>query len=312
MSGCWVLSLPLSGAFFLLFPSTLLSPHPAFLFNPLCPLDMYYYRISLYYEMQINLAAPLLRRLWSKNGLKSNLKYFPRGACPQPPPCVCYIQTCLYPFMPPILKHRFQILDSPLRLTSLKNYEWFSTCWRNTCVRFPNCYCVVICSLHFRNVFIMLCLEYIKATPKSLLHSLRSKFCCSKMIYHRGWAWGSMHLEIQFVTWSWSLVQTCVAVVASLTWEMVAYHAYGTADSGKSCCYSWFVCHDKTAAPMSIFMHSPYLKWTQLLYVIWWYCLWAASLCLSWFAVNERSIVSINFHKRALARVQIWNVHIRS
>ena len=133
---------------------------------------------------------------------------------------------------------------------------------------------------------LLLCLEYIKATPNSLLHSLRSKFCCnltSKMIYHRGRAWGSMHLEVQFVTWSWSLVQTCVVVVASLTREMVAYHAYGTADSDKSCCYSWFVCHDKTAAPMSIFMHSPYLKRTQLLCMIWRYRLWAASLCLSWF-----------------------------
>ena len=210
--------------------------------------------------------------------------------------------------MPPILKHRFQILDSPLRLTSLKNYEWFWTCWRSICVRFPNYYCVVICSLHrfiLGMYLLLLCLEYIKATPNSLLHSLRSKFCCSKMIYHRGRAWGSMHLEIQFVTWSWSLVQTCVAVVASLTREMVAYHAYGTADSDKSCCYSWFVCHDKTAAPMSIFMHSPYLKRTQLLCVIWRYRLWAASLCLSWFAVSERSIVSINFHERALARVQI-------
>ena len=25
-----------------------------------------------------------------------------------------------------------------------------------------------------------------------------------------------------------------------------AYHAHGTADSDKSCCYPWFVCHDKT------------------------------------------------------------------
>ena len=25
-----------------------------------------------------------------------------------------------------------------------------------------------------------------------------------------------------------------------------AYHAHGTADSDKSCCYAWFVCHDKT------------------------------------------------------------------
>ena len=42
----------------------------------------------------------------------------------------------------------------------------------------------------------------------------------------------------------------CVAVVASLTGEMAArsfsYHVQGTADSDKSCCYPWFVCHDKT------------------------------------------------------------------
>ena len=42
----------------------------------------------------------------------------------------------------------------------------------------------------------------------------------------------------------------CVAIVASLTGEMTAqnfaYHAHGTADGDKSCCYPWFVCHDKT------------------------------------------------------------------
>jgi len=42
----------------------------------------------------------------------------------------------------------------------------------------------------------------------------------------------------------------CVAVEASLTGEMAAqsfaYHAHGTADSDKSCCYTWLVCHDKT------------------------------------------------------------------
>ena len=42
----------------------------------------------------------------------------------------------------------------------------------------------------------------------------------------------------------------CVAVVAYLTGEMAAqsfaYHVHGTADSNKSCCYPWFVCHYKT------------------------------------------------------------------
>ena len=42
----------------------------------------------------------------------------------------------------------------------------------------------------------------------------------------------------------------CVTIVASLTGEMAAqsfaYHAHETADSDESCCYSWFVCHDKT------------------------------------------------------------------
>ena len=42
----------------------------------------------------------------------------------------------------------------------------------------------------------------------------------------------------------------CVAVVASLTREMAAqsfaYHAHGIADGDKSCCYPWFVCHNKT------------------------------------------------------------------
>ena len=42
----------------------------------------------------------------------------------------------------------------------------------------------------------------------------------------------------------------CVAVVASLTGEMAAQsfanHAHGIADGDKSCCYPWFVCHNKT------------------------------------------------------------------
>ena len=49
----------------------------------------------------------------------------------------------------------------------------------------------------------------------------------------------------------------CVALVASLTEEMaarsIAYHAHGTADGGKSCCYPWLVCHDiKSAVQCSL------------------------------------------------------------
>ena len=44
----------------------------------------------------------------------------------------------------------------------------------------------------------------------------------------------------------------CVPLVASLTEEMtaqsIAYHAHGTADGGKSCCYPWLVCHDIKSA----------------------------------------------------------------
>ena len=52
--------------------------------------------------------------------------------------------------------------------------------------------------------------------------------------------------EIQIMT----LLSMCVcSVVASLTGEMAArnfaYHTHRTADSDKSCCYPWFVCHDK-------------------------------------------------------------------
>ena len=40
----------------------------------------------------------------------------------------------------------------------------------------------------------------------------------------------------------------CVASVASLTEQMAArsivYHAHGTADGDKFCCYPWLVCHD--------------------------------------------------------------------
>ena len=41
-----------------------------------------------------------------------------------------------------------------------------------------------------------------------------------------------------------------MCVVASLIGEMAAqsfaYNAHETADSDESCCYPWFVCHDKT------------------------------------------------------------------
>ena len=78
----------------------------------------------------------------------------------------------------------------------------------------------------------------------------------------------------------------------------------------------------ESLALMNVIMLGPYLKRTQLLYVIWWYHLWAACPCLSWSAVtfsrsisveldSERSIVSTFLHERALlARVQIWNVRI--
>ena len=43
-----------------------------------------------------------------------------------------------------------------------------------------------------------------------------------------------------------------VALVASLTEEMaarsIAYHAHGTVDGDKFCCYPWLVCHDISSA----------------------------------------------------------------
>ena len=41
----------------------------------------------------------------------------------------------------------------------------------------------------------------------------------------------------------------------------------------------------KSLALMSVIKHGPYMKRTQLLYMIWWYRLWAACPCLSWSAV---------------------------
>ena len=44
----------------------------------------------------------------------------------------------------------------------------------------------------------------------------------------------------------------CVGLVASSTEEMaarsVAYHAHGTPDGDKYCCYPWLVCHDIKSA----------------------------------------------------------------
>ena len=43
----------------------------------------------------------------------------------------------------------------------------------------------------------------------------------------------------------------CVGLVASSTEEMaarsIAYHAHGTPDGNKYCCYPWLVCHVKSA-----------------------------------------------------------------
>ena len=52
----------------------------------------------------------------------------------------------------------------------------------------------------------------------------------------------------------------CIALVASLTEEMAtqsfAYHAHGTADGDKFCCYPWLVCHDiKSAMHCSLRPH---------------------------------------------------------
>ena len=44
----------------------------------------------------------------------------------------------------------------------------------------------------------------------------------------------------------------CVGLVASSTEEMaarsIAYHAHGTPDGDKYCCYPWLVCHDIKSA----------------------------------------------------------------
>jgi len=71
---------------------------------------------------------------------------------------------------------------------------------------------------------------------------------------------------------------------------------------------------------MSVIMHGPYLKRTQLLFVIWRHRLWVACRCLPWSAVtfsraiiveldSEGSIVpTFTRNIRALAHLQIWNV----
>ena len=50
------------------------------------------------------------------------------------------------------------------------------------------------------------------------------------------------------------------ASVASLTEEMaaqsIAYHAHGTADGDKVCCYPWLVCHDSNALLDQAHLHD--------------------------------------------------------
>ena len=64
----------------------------------------------------------------------------------------------------------------------------------------------------------------------------------------------------------------------------------------------------KSLTLMSVIMHGSYLKRTQLLCVIWWYCLWPACACLSF---HRREVSSPNIvkciHEFVWARVQIWN-----
>ena len=43
------------------------------------------------------------------------------------------------------------------------------------------------------------------------------------------------------------------------------------------------------------YMHGPYMKQTQLLCVIWLYCLWAACPCLSWSAVAMHALTWVVF-----------------
>ena len=74
----------------------------------------------------------------------------------------------------------------------------------------------------------------------------------------------------------------------------------------------------ESLALMSIIMHGHNLKWTQLLWVIWRYRVWAACPCLSWSTVAysrsiglaldiEGSIVSpFTKHEFGLACVKIW------
>ena len=56
----------------------------------------------------------------------------------------------------------------------------------------------------------------------------------------------------------------CVALVASLTEEMaarsklIAYHAHGTADSDKFCCYPWLVYHDIKSAMHCLLRLAPH------------------------------------------------------
>ena len=55
-----------------------------------------------------------------------------------------------------------------------------------------------------------------------------------------------------------------------------------------------------------VIIHGPYLKQTQLLFVIWRHRLWTACPCLSLSAVISIGVSSSTEHEFALARVQIW------
>ena len=109
-----------------------------------------------------------------------------------------------------------------------------------------------------------------------------------------GWAWVSMHccfimahkprITAGFVTVCCSMKQNSVQPFLQ-SGKLLAM-ALGLNFTMKS----WTECL------ACIIMHSPYLKQTQLLCVIWRYCLWAASPCLSWstFAFSRSICVELD------------------
>ena len=115
----------------------------------------------------------------------------------------------------------------------------------------------------------------------------------------REWAWAACIADLMFChgTQTMGFVTVCCSVNMQVSKTLCSHfsgqrsttatHTLGLNFTMKS----WA----ESLTRRSVIMNGPYLKWTQLLCMIWRYRLWAACLCLSWSAVAFSRIGSLSW-----------------